>query len=248
MRELTREIDMLQVLPMQPEQIDRFRYWMEIVYFSSGPILAVFAALALRQITHAKRAVEVAKADIVTRSRRESVVLAAEKIEEFATETFPVLNAFFELAGEKGMPLKKWGLANQLFDSTSLEESDDAKVWLDAVKSQPEVHKSAIRILNMFEAFAIYFANGAADEQIAFPALGNVYCRYVIWLAPLLIALRTPKVDGQPAGGYFKNLVTLYDRWSARLKKQLLAAKAAQISREMLTIDDSTMPLIGLSE
>lgn len=241
---------MIQAEVATPQNVDHLRYWLEIAYFTSGPVLAVFAAFALRQITLTKRAVEVAKKDIETRTKRESVILASEKIEEFAKNVFPKMNECKRLIEGAGIELRAWNLIDFKFDESSLQadEKEGAKIWLEKLRASVDGYNGAVRLLNSLEAFSIYFANGAADEQIAYPPLSTAFCKYVRWLTPLLIALRAITDKDDLRKGRYRNTIVIYQKWMARIKKESLTDKSTLINSEMLLIDDSSLPLIGLEK
>ncbi len=89
----------------------------------------------------------------------------------------------------------------------------------------------------------MYFAKGAADEQIAYPAVGSVFCLWVTYLAPCLISLR--KHDPNITSGPYQNIVALFSAWSSRIKKEELELKRFEISSELLGIHSSDIPAIG---
>jgi len=71
----------------------------------------------------------------------------------------------------------------------------------------------------------MYFAKGAADEEIAYPAVGAVFCDNVLVFAPLLISLKKHE-NPNMASGPFQNLIHLFGLWSTRAKRDSLEAAA----------------------
>lgn len=225
---------MIQGEAANPQNVDQLRYWLELGSYVSGIILTIFGAIALWQLKLAKDSLvtaknslklaadelEHAKSDLRLRVKREAIVLAAQQCEKFAEHILPRYAASHQKIIENGNDLYKWTVVNKLFDETTVQEIKQAKEWSDKISAQEETRAAVVRILNDHEAFAIYFAKGAADETVAFPSVGVVFCDTVEICAPFLIAIR--KNEANVASGPFQNLIALYSTWSARIKQQSL--------------------------
>ncbi len=148
------------------------------------------------------------------------------------------------------LELRAWELTNYKFDDSSLktDEKETAKKWIAQLKANSETYNDAVLALNSIEAFCIYFANGAADEQIAYPPLSTSFCKFVRWLSPLLIALRAITSKDDLSRPRYQNTIIIYEKWSSRIKKESLKEQSTVINKEMLSIDDSSLPLIGLEK
>ena len=177
------------------------REYLEMASFVATIALALFAALALKQIVVAKDALVVAKDDIKIRSRREAIALAAKQCEDFAATIQKIDNLELEFTKNHVKIRNSWELANKNFDDTTLKDQKAARVWIQEVESK-KLGNTANIILTHLEAFAIYFAVGAADEEVAFPVAGPVFCSYVENLTPWLILLRSQTDKSYTSGKY----------------------------------------------
>ena len=77
-----------------------------------------------------------------------------------------------------------------------------------------------VEILNDIEAFAIYFATGAAAEKVAFPVLGALFCYWVDIFAPHIAFARTNKDETLLVSDAYPNTIALYAVWAARHQRQ----------------------------
>ena len=200
----------------------------------SAIVIAIAACVALSQIFLLKSQLKIAKDDILIRSRREAVALAADRCERFAATVEILKPGFVGLLG----PVTKyptWNLVNVRVQESSIGDSDKAKDWVKQVCGTPKMG-NALQILNTLEAFAIYFHSGAADEKTAFPVTSAVFCGYVECLFPILVSLR--KGTENVHSGQFQNVVGLYERWAAR-------RKSISVDEQTGGIDRGVVPAIG---
>ena len=228
---------------------------LEVLYFLSSVVLACVGLVALYQIILAKRvlstaneslkvavsAVETARLDIELRSKREAVTLAADKCAEFGPT---ILEVYQKL---NGMPAtRRWTLENTSFDESSIKEWEAATLWERNLRKAQKIDDATI-ILNQLEAFAMYFAKGAADAQVAYPAVGAVFCDWVERLAPHLIMMRSKDLQKQihATSGPFQNVVELYSAWSSRSTKEALELDASRISSRLSGMQVSDILPIG---
>jgi hypothetical protein len=241
---------------MDPNSHQYLRFALELFYFASGVILAVVGVIALYQIMLAKRsiktandnlklaaeALETARSDIELRSKREAVTLAADKCAEFAEHTLDKCNERFKAISDAGVSVEIWPLENTRFDKSSIKDWAAADRWEERLRVA-ERRDQAAEILNLLESFAMYFAKGAADEQVAYSAVGALFRDFVNRLAPHLILLRIKETD--IVSGPFQNVVTLYEVWDSRSRKQELETNAMRISSELSRIHTSDITPIG---
>lgn len=213
-----------------------------------GSAAAVFAAF---QIYYAKESVklaassfDLAKTDSHIRLKREAIVIAAERCEQFAREILPFLNANVEEITRIGISNEAWQLENHLLNESSIKDWDAANEWLAKLRPSP-IGNDVVRALNILESFAIYFVKGAADEQVAFPSIGVSFCLYINKVAPYLILLRQKKLLRQ-ASGPFQNIAALYSLWSDRLNKEALQLESNKINEKLSQIHSAEIPPVGL--
>jgi hypothetical protein len=230
--------------------------WLELLYFSSGIIVAVAALIGLRQLFLAKslltateqqvrlanEALSQAKTDLETRSRRESVVLAAERCADFANIVMRGLKQL-ETAIDAGVQVTRWKLKDADFNWKSLEDEKQGKAWAAEVLKTPSAHNEIAACANDLEGFAIYFATGAADEELACPVAGPVFCERVEYLAAHIISAREGTA-GLTSGPY-QNTIRLYNLWSERLKAQQLTKDLTRTKQQLGALKPDRIRPIG---
>ena len=191
-----------------------YHEFFEIASGVSAVVMAIAACIALTQVFMLKTQLKIAKDDILIRSRREAVALAADRCEKFSLTVENLKPAFLGLLG----PVTKypiWNLSNVRVHDASIGDVEGASRWVKDICGTPKMGH-ALHILNTLEAFAIYFQSGAADEKTAFPVTSAIFCGYVECLFPLFVKLR--KGTENVHSGQFQNIVGLYERWAARRK------------------------------
>ncbi|HVP36711.1 MAG TPA: hypothetical protein VMT04_06905, partial [Terriglobales bacterium] len=75
--------------------MNHMRTLLEILYFLSGPLVALFVFLGLRQL-------KISKDSMRLSAKRESFRLAAERCTHYAEHIIPVINEYDRLLKEKG--------------------------------------------------------------------------------------------------------------------------------------------------
>jgi hypothetical protein len=230
---------------LQPQSnLKQIRDYLEMASFAATILIAVSALIALKQIRIASSQLKIASDDIKIRSRREAIALSAKHCEDFANDILLKLNAWRNEFGPKGIEIRSdWGLLNNCFDETSLKDPKPAQVWVQQVKSK-NLGFTACKILNQCEAFAIYFATGAADEEVAFPVLGPLFCEYVKQFTPFLIDLRA-HTDKSFTSGKYSNTVCLFAIWSDRIRLEELEVQSKKTDKEKSSLKNEKIKPIG---
>ncbi len=208
---------------------------LEVLYFVAGIVIACAAVAALWQI-------KVAKDDIRTRSRREATELAAKQCGVLSEKLIPAATALRKQLEAKNLAVK-FALNDARFVPGSLAAKPEVtEAWLGQMTTAMLI-APVIKHLNDLEAFAMYFASGAADEELAYTVAAATFCFEIESYAPVLIRL---KALGPPRGsGQFANVCTLYKLWSERLAKDSAMVAAMKAG---LTVTDETgarIPPIG---
>lgn len=202
-------------------------------------------AAAQEQLSAARDAVEVARQDVRVRCQREAASLAAERCERFANETLPRAQRLLNEVQGFGVDLKQWeSLPPRLDDPTFLRRAEVA-AWLTSVEANMCAVPPMTEVLNTLESFAIYFTSGAADEQIAYPAVGAIYCKWIEQFAPHLVAVRSKQVKGFTSGPY-KHAVELYETWSCRSRRESLTDVKAKTDAALRDTPDRRIPPVGV--
>ena len=197
-----------------------------------------------QQLTVATAALTVARDDIRIRSQREAVALAAERCEKFAEQIIPRVSTNIRHIAALKFQVRTWEIGEASFDEPAYIERPEVQVWLKSTQNSRDAIEYIFAVLNDLEAFAIYFARGAADEAVAYPVVGAIFCEWVENFAPQLIAARTKRVRGVTSGPY-QNIVELYKMWSVRTRRNELELRANRINLELSVLPSSQVRPIG---
>lgn len=208
----------------------------ETLIHISPAIVAFASILALGQLW-------IAKKDIHTRSKREAVCMAAEKCETVAKEILPMYQRFF-VPNQDKMKLGTWSLRNDDFSANSMEKPEEGRKWVDDLKSN-DYFIVSLDFLNRLEGLAMYFANGAADEKVAFSAIGSVFCYWVEQFAPILIQVREDSIS-KTTSGPFQNTVDLYKVWAVRMKRSRIQNEIDALSARLSASKSTEIKPIGV--
>jgi hypothetical protein len=209
---------------------DDVRKWIEIFYFISGPVLVIFGAWGLKQITIAKKNARIT-------AKREAFRLAAERCTHFMDHIIPKMNKYDEIARNiqwDWMDDAKVEILNDRFKLTCKIKSFD---W---DKIRPRV-SAGLEVANCLEGFAIFFTTGIASEIIAFSSAGKTYCDEVRDLLPL-IAL------GAGNQKHYKNLLALFFLWHNRIQSENLRLDKARIEEQIQEIGEKEIIPVGLEK
>lgn len=235
-----------------------FRAWAEVAYFVSGVVLVFLATAGLAQLIFARRALkaaerqialafevlDVAREDIRIRVKREAVTVAAEQCVKFGEVILPLIDKNIARLKELGIRYGSWTLRNTEFADGSIEEAAQSAEWLKKVQGTENARWLITQILNELEAFAIFFARGAADEEVAYPVTGPSFRGYVEAFAPLLIMLRQQRISGLASGAY-QNTIDLYRLWNDRAARIKLEEQADRIQQQLAGLPSKKITPIG---
>lgn len=197
-----------------------------------GTIVTGIAALFIvSQINLAKQTLNQAKADLRIRSTREAVTLSYQLCERFATFIIPKYDEQIHALAAQNLTLFKWTLTDANFTRDSIAERLEADKWLALFNSDRQKCYRIVNMLNILEAFAMPFANGLADESVAFPVVGTIFLDEVEGFAPYLISLRE-KTAPHMVSGRYENVVKLYELWAARVGAERISEQMAELMRQ----------------
>jgi hypothetical protein len=219
-----------------------WRDWLEAIYWVAGIVIAISVVAVFRQVQMAKLALEAAQGESELRSEREAIILAAQRCERYAEKVIPLSEQVGDELRGAGLKVQQWEMTDDDFGPGSIIDSAGGQQWIQAYDKVKADH--LMTLLNEMEAFAIYFAKGAADEQVAFSAIGTVYCFDVRNYAPVLIECRRRFSEGSGSGP-FENLISLYKIWSSRIRHDSLRAKAQLAADEAARVVVPEMPAVG---
>lgn len=226
--------------------VSEIRPFLEVLSFAASTLLGILGVLVLLQIRLARQSLRTAQLDIQTRIEREAIILAAEQCARFASEIIPPMSAQIVQSAQAGIKLEPFEPQNSKFDATTIDLRI-AKEWF--TQTPGPARDEFIKTLNLMESFAMYFVGGAANEEMAFPSVGTVFCSYVNYLVPLLVLLRTDQsVKTRTAAGPYQNLITLYTKWSSRLEDRQLDENVQKLLSRKAEIDPTPLPIHGSNE
>lgn len=206
---------------------------LEILYLISGPVIAVFAFLGLRQIKEARNQVDEAKKGRILHSKREAFKIASEKCEYYMEKIIPL---FDEL--DKNIQENKI----DFFERTKVTIINNEIKTFPEFKNKEEMSKvislKVGDILNPLESFSLFFINGVADEKIGYLTIGHTYCYSVKRYLPIILPLSSNKK-------YYKNIIQLFLIWYSRIEKERLENEKNKIEDELSKNQDAHINPIG---
>ena len=202
---------------------------LELIYFvTGGPVLAVFAFIALKQIAVTKQGNRIA-------AKRESYRLAAEQANIFAAELVPIFNELYKIIETEEI---------EFFQSYTVSIDGGAfRVTRTKPINTEEISKivpCAANIMNRLETLAIFFTSKVADEFIAFTSIGPTYVKQVKLMLPLMLASSTK--------GNHVNALKLFMLWNDRIQKQVLERERETIEKRLDGISGRQIFPIGVDE
>jgi hypothetical protein len=210
--------------------INTLRPYLELLYFiTGGPVLAIFAFLALKQIT-------VAKQNARTASQREAYRIAAEQVKSYANEVVPLLNELDGLIKEKSI---------EIFSNAEIVVEDSGvrvkNKWSDGdLDKLVEIAPTLVTALNRLEVFALFFTSRVASEQVAYSSIGATYVRSVKKLLPSFIGLANQN--------NYENILKLFLLWHQRREAERLELEKAEIQKRLRKIEGKKIEAIGTNE
>ena len=180
--------------------------------------------------------IRIAKNALVTSSKREAVTLAADKCKEAAETLIPLHT---ELVTKKLIFL--WELKEDKTCGLRLSNLNEAMTWIENTRPNIEAFASLVNFSNKIESFAMYFANGAADEQIAYPAMGKTFCDWINNIAPVIVWMR----KANNCTSYYSSSLSLYKTWSQRMTKEKNCAEILRLKADNKKLSDESRKPIG---
>jgi hypothetical protein len=209
-----------------------FKETLELLYFSSGCILAAVGIFALKQIRIARQTLEQTKNNSIISSKRDALRLTAEQCEKFAKDIIPKYRVL--KASIKEMDIKFFSLSKVEITKTKIT----VKPYVD--KEDAEKMASIVELLeigNFIEVFALYYMSQVADETVAYKCLGEVYCKILYYLLPILVSLNTE--------GEHNAAIDLFILWNNRQESQKLFREKEKIEAAIKSTSTHTFRPLG---
>lgn len=194
------------------EYIDTSKSLLENLYYLSGILILISIVIGLFQLSIAKKTLNI-------NSQREAASLAVKQIDIYMTQIIPLQNQLYHIEQEKKIGKIKIDIGE--FNSQYVMKKMGEEEFSKAVSKRMDILGEIVAVLNIMEAFSVYFIKEVADEEIAFSSVGTTFIHSVENLYFDIAVLNIDKADS------FQNLIKLYDIWSK--KKQLNNLQKAKI-------------------
>jgi len=214
--------------------LDLQKSLLENLYFLSAPILAFLGFVIFKQIKLAKKQLIIAQQQlsesqkqIKINSQRQAATLAAELVKGFIEEIVPLV----DMINSKNEQINYKNPISPVKDFMNSELTKIDKNIIDSLTNKPEeIFHLELTLVNKLEAFAIYFANGIADEKIAFTSTGDLFCQCVETYYYYISILRARKGDLHA----YEDIVALYKCWKDRINSYLAKMEKDELSEEIV--------------
>jgi hypothetical protein len=211
--------------------VDNTKSLIENLYLLSGPIIAILATVGIFQLRLTKKA-------MILSSRRNAAQLATKQIEIYNNTIVPLQNKYFQISKANNIPQVSIKIGE--FNYEYLLEKLGSKKVREYITVRSKLNFPDKEVKYAMEAFSTYFINSVADEKIAFFSIGYSFC---FWVEDHYFDIAWSLHKGEKY--YFQNLISLYNLWSARIKKQDLSHKKEMIMKEINSISDTAIDPIG---
>lgn len=183
--------------------------------------LAIIAVFGLQQL-------RLAKHDLRVRSRREARSITIAQCERFATEIIVPHNKISDDLAATSHPAFDFTGIPIDFDAANKIAVARAQQWIAVMPT--ELQGRTITLLNTLETWSMNFTLRIADSEAAFAPASNVFCKVVLQLYPMILALRFAQDPD-----LFPNVTTLFRDWEARKTAQTALRQQMQLERRMQT-------------
>jgi hypothetical protein len=212
------------------EIMETIRPYLEALYFiTGGPILALFALFALKQIT-------VARENSKIQSLRDAYRLSAEQVHFYTDQIIPGLNEI-----DRVLDIKKLEYL-QTVDIKITSEGIEIKgnPTDEDIEKMIEMADILVPILNRMEVFSLFFTSKLAAENVAFSSLGSTFTHSVEKLLPMILPVAK--------GKNYKNILNLFYLWHQRLEAEELEQQSVNLREKMRSIRLGSLIPIGVQK
>jgi len=192
------------------------RFYLELLYFASGPLVAAAAFLGLRQIGVLKR-------DIAVRNERAAKEKAIEYSSGYLGSFIALIDAYSTACTAAGLPAIYAGPAGD-FTRASVPAAQRPL-------SLKRLELGSWRLaMNELEAISAAFVTGVADEGAGFEIIGGTFCGAVSMNYDVLA------LTGGEVRLYYRSIAKLYGVWAPRLTEAELEKAKESIERRLARI------------
>lgn len=188
--------------------------------------------------------INISKKSINTSADIASAQYTGQLIKDFYKETEPAINELGDFYKKIDYEAFEGKLDIRSF---TLEEIKEAKNFFHFSKSvekvlkTPEGRKKVTRVTNGLDIFAVSCMKGIANDEIAFSAIGKLFCEKVKELYYVYCLLR----QGPEECYFYKNTIDLYLIWADRIEKYNLLSTQKELEKNLALIKDSKIQTIG---
>ena len=211
--------------------MESFRLVLELVYFTSAPLLVVIASIGLWEL-------KIAKDTARLHATRHSLSLAAERCEYYHSSVeahMNELNAAVERHGGTLLEKAEVTVRGQEIQVKLNLGKKEMREELDKfMKIVPEICLA----FNALDAFAVFFTSGVADERVAYSCVGATFCNTVRSHLPSILILNQE-------GSNYQSIIELFTMWNNRAEAEQLMRSRESIQSELDGLDDSFIRPVG---
>ncbi|MCK5686904.1 hypothetical protein KAJ27_22385 [bacterium] len=214
--------------------MEKIKPWLEILYYLSGPAIAVIAYLALGQIRVAKEQIAEQKKSLQISSKRDALKLTADQVALYCEKIIPLQNIFDQKLKVEDMTILKEFKVE--FESGSIKVKPPNESY--SFKDFESVTTEFLDVVNALESFSTYFVSGVADEKVAYLSLGSTFCDSMETVSPILILISNDKRQ-------FSAALNLYNIWGTRLESENLVRQKLKIEKKLKSKKQFSTTVLG---
>mgnify|MGYP001806827567 CR=1 FL=1 len=196
--------------------------------------LTVCAIIALNQIKIGKEQIAEQKKASTINSKRESLKTTSEQIRYYSDILIPLISYLDDIIKRE---------KNMLFEKSSINITGD-RISVDAKFGNGDLEKIkefAVEFTNVNNGLctlATYFISGVADEEFAFPIIGNTYCNTIKKYLPVMYRRENDKIsESYP--------LKLFMIWNNRIEYNKKSEEIADLENKLNNIPKGRIKPIG---
>jgi hypothetical protein len=212
---------------MNSSSFTTLRSVLELLYFLSGIAIAIIAGYGLTQLRLTKR--------IATKNaKRESVKFAAERCQYYAERVVVIQSAAWQSYHVRKLAC----FVGQTFavkDGEIVQHNFESQKAAQCRQELGTDWSKFVELANSFEAFAIPFVAGVADDELGYQETAAAFCLGVSQLMLFIFILRAQ-------GARFESCVRLYESWFARMEVEKMKPVVKSYREKMKAAEKSKVP------
>lgn len=210
--------------------IDTSKSVLENLYYLSGILILISIVIGIFQLS-------IAKTTLNINSQREAANLAVKQIDIYMTQIIPLQNNLYKVEKEKSVDKIKMEIGD--FKAEFLINKIGGVEYMELLKKRMALSTEVLSVLNIMEAFSVYFVKGVADEEIAFSSIGTTFINSVENLYFDISSCNYEKSEN------FQNLIKLYELWNKKKELNNLQKDRNIIMEQIRKLNPATIKPIG---